>query len=156
MYTMPLIGESVRLYFPNESSEKPIITGCVRGNGDTCEQTSDTSSRYLQTEHGSEIAFLPNALNITGGSEEPLSVNFDDATGVTLTSPKELSLNAFGSIIIQTPKQVNINATSQLEVVKADTTSGISIEGDIHIKGNNVINNGSSRESYAPFPEGGV
>ncbi|MBN1051970.1 late control protein D [Clostridium botulinum] len=155
MYSMPLVGERARLYFPNESSEKPIITGCIRSNGDTCGQMKDTSSRYLQTEHGSEIALLPNALNINGGSKEPLSISFDDAIGVTLTSPNELSLNAFGAIIIQTHKQVNINATSQLEVIKTNTTSGVSIEGEIHIKGNNVIKNGSSRESYAPFAEGG-
>lgn len=155
MYSMPLTGESVRLYFPNEASEKPFITGCIRGNGDTCSETVDTCSRYFQTEHGSEIALLPNALNINGGSKEPLSVSLDEATGVTLTSPNELSLNAFGAIIIQTPKQVNISAVSVLEVVKDGTTSGISIEGDIHVKGNNVIKNGSSRESYAPFTEGG-
>lgn len=59
MYSMPLIGESARLYFPNESSEAPIITGCARKNGDACEKTSDPTNRYFETEHGSEIAMLP-------------------------------------------------------------------------------------------------
>ncbi len=27
MYAMPSIGESVRLYFPSEGNEEPIITG---------------------------------------------------------------------------------------------------------------------------------
>ena len=101
MYSMPLVGESARLYFPNESSEDPIITGCVRKNGDTCAKTSDTTKRYFETEHGSEIAMLPDALNIKGGSEELLSISFDDNVGVTLTSPKGINLNAGGEIVIK-------------------------------------------------------
>ncbi len=100
MYAMPRIGESVRLYFPSEGNEEPIVTGCVRKNGDTCGQTSDTASRYFQTEHGSEIAMLPGALNINGGSKEPLSINFDDESGVTFTSPTGLNLNAGGEMVI--------------------------------------------------------
>lgn len=34
MYPMPLAHESVRLYFPKEISEYPIVIGCVRKNGD--------------------------------------------------------------------------------------------------------------------------
>ncbi|WP_343069430.1 late control protein D [Clostridium aciditolerans] len=33
MYSMPVVGTSARLYFPNESSEAPILAGCVRKNG---------------------------------------------------------------------------------------------------------------------------
>ena len=43
MYSMPLVGESARLYFPKESSEYPIVIGCIRKNGDTCDETSDSS-----------------------------------------------------------------------------------------------------------------
>ncbi len=61
MYAMPRINESVRLCFLGEGNEEPIVTGCVRKNGDTCGQTSDTTNRYFQTECGSEIAMLPGA-----------------------------------------------------------------------------------------------
>ena len=88
MYAMPLVDENVRLYFPNESNEEPIITGCARKNGDTCEKTSDTTKRYFETEHGSEIAMLPDALNIKGGSEELLSISFDDNVGVVYSVKK--------------------------------------------------------------------
>ncbi len=156
MYAMPSIGESVRLYFPSECNEEPIVTGCVRKNGDTCGQTSDTTNRYFQTEHGSEIAMLPGALNIKGGSKEPLSINFDDESGVTLTSPTGLNLNAGGEIVIKTRNNINISAQSQILMTKGNTENGVSIEGEFHIRANNVIKNGSSRESYAPFAEGGV
>jgi len=151
MYSMPLIGESVRLYFPNESSEKPIIVGAARKNGEDCEKTAEPSKRYYETEHGSEIAMIPDALTITGGCKDPLFVSFEDNVGVTFTSPKKLSLNAGGEIEINTPRYIRINATSQLEMIKGNTTNGVSIEGEFHIKGNNVIKNGSCREVYAPY-----
>ncbi|WP_242845388.1 hypothetical protein [Clostridium botulinum] len=156
MYAMPSIGESVRLYLSSEGNEEPIVTGCVRKNGDTCEGTSNTKNRYFQSEHGSEIEMLPGALNIKGGSKEPLSINFEDEAGVTLTSPTGLNLNAGGEIVISTKNTINISAQSQILMTKGNTENGVSIEGEFHIRANNVIKNGSSRESYAPFAEGGV
>jgi hypothetical protein len=155
MYSMPLAGESVRLYFPNESSEAPFIIGCVRKNGDTCEGTADPASRYFHTEHGSEIAMLPGALNIIGGSEAPLSVTFADEIGATLTSPNGLSLNAGGEIVISTPNNVNISAQSQVLMTKGSTENGVSIEGEFHVKGSEVILNGNINEGYSPFADGG-
>ncbi|MCY6354749.1 late control protein D, partial [Clostridium sp. ZS2-4] len=64
MYSMPIVGTSARLYFPDETSELPIVTGCVRTNGSSCAKTSDTTKRYFGTEHGSEIEMTPSALNI--------------------------------------------------------------------------------------------
>jgi len=155
MYSMPLAGTSVRLYFPNESSEKPIIVGCARKNGDTCEKTVEPSKRYYETEHGSEIAMIPDALTIKGGCKETLSISFEDNVGVTLTSPKKLSLNAGGEIEINTPRYVKINCTSQISMTKGNTSNGVSIEGEFHITANNVIKNGSCREVFAPYKEGG-
>jgi hypothetical protein len=155
MYSMPLVGEYARLYFPKESSEDPIVTGCIRKNGDTCEGTANTTNRYLHTEHGSEIAMLPDALNIKGGSKEPLSIKFEDKTGVTLTSPAGLNLNAGREIVIKTLRNINISAQSQILMTKGNTDNGVSIEGEFYVNGNTVQMNGSSRESYAPFVEGG-
>ena len=39
--------------------------------------------------------------------------------------------------------------------MKRNRAHGISIEGEFHIKGNNVIMNGSSREAYTSFEEEG-
>lgn len=38
-------------------------------------------------------------------------------------------------------------------MTKGKKSHGVSIEGEFHIKANNVIVNGSSRETYDPFPE---
>jgi len=125
MYAMPLIGEKARLYFPNENSEDPIVTGCVRKNGDACEKTSDTTKRYFETEHGSEIAMLPYELSIKGGSKKTLSVSFKDKVGVIFTSPKKLSLNAGEEIVINTPKKIRIKAQSQIVMTKRNAAHGV-------------------------------
>ncbi|WP_297429683.1 hypothetical protein [Clostridium sp.] len=68
------------------------------------------------------------AVNIKGGSKEPLSISFDDSTGVTLKSPKNLSLNADDDIIIKTPASIKVKAQSQIGVTKTGTESGFSVE----------------------------
>ena len=153
MYSMPLIGTNARLYFPNESKEKPIVIGCARKNGDTCEKTSDTTKRYFETEYGSEISMLPSALNIKGVSEGQLSIILDDNVGITLTSPKKLNLNAGGDIIVKTPSCVNINAKSQILMTKGSSSNGVSIEGEFNILGNTVIKNGSDRTAFSKYTD---
>ncbi|MCB2357351.1 AHH domain-containing protein, partial [Clostridium estertheticum] len=153
MYSMPIVGTSASLYFPSETSEDPIVTGCVRTNGSSCAKTADTTKRYFGTEHGSEIEMVPGALNIKGGSKEPLSISFDDAVGVTIKSHKKLSLNAAGGIIMKTPQSVKLKAQSQILVAKTGTKSGFSMETDLHFLSNNVIKNGSDREAFAAFDD---
>ncbi|AGX44139.1 hypothetical protein [Clostridium saccharobutylicum] len=38
-------------------------------------------------------------------------------------------------------------------MIKGNTENGVSIEGDFHIKGNNVIKNGNCRKTFASFVE---
>ncbi|MCQ2023267.1 hypothetical protein LJE35_18410, partial [Clostridium butyricum] len=64
MYSMPIVGTSARLYFSNEMCVEPIVTGCVRINGSSCEQFSDTSNRYFVTESDNHLDMLPGAGSI--------------------------------------------------------------------------------------------
>ncbi|MBW6411965.1 late control protein D, partial [Clostridium sp. YB-6] len=134
---------------------EPIITGCIRKNGDTCEKTSDTKNRYFASEHGSEIEMLPGALNINGGRKKSLSISFNDKVGVYIKSSNELKLNADKEILIKTHKKVKIKAHNQILIMKRNKSHGVLIEDEFYIKGNNVIMNGSSRETYAPFAKEG-
>ncbi|OOM07379.1 hypothetical protein [Clostridium saccharobutylicum] len=118
------------------------IFNYIRSNGSSSAKTSDTIKRYFGTEHGSEIEMTPGAVNIKGGSKEPLSLSIDENVGVTLKSPKNLNLNADDDIIIKTPASVKLKAQSQIGVTKTGTESGFSVETDMHIKGNNVIKDG--------------
>lgn len=152
LYSMPLVGESAMLYFPNETTENPMVTSCVRKNRATCDRLYDTANRYFETEYGKVIEMLPDALNIKSGSEENLSIKFEDETGVTIKSPSGLSLNAGGEVVISTPNNVNINATSQI-LMKKGKTSNVSLEGEINISGGATVSNGSDRTAFPKFTD---
>ncbi|WP_353846077.1 late control protein D [Clostridium sp. ZBS15] len=153
MYSMPVVGTSAKLYFPDESGNEPLVSGCVRSNGCSCAKTSDTTKRYFGTEHGSELEMTPSALNIKGGSASPISISIDDSVGIKITSPKKLTLSADSEIIMKTPKNVKINGVSQISALKSNTQSGFSLETDLHFTSDNIIKNGSCSESYPDFDD---
>ena len=153
MYCMPQVGTSATLYFPEADGKGAIVTGCVRKNGGECEKSGDPNIRYFGTEHGSEAKLSPTGIDIVSGSKEPLKLTLEDENGITLTSHKKLLLQADSEIIIQSQKRVVIQAESQIMVVKAGQTSGIAIENEYHILGNQVIAEGSDRTSYPPYAD---
>ncbi|MDB2138815.1 late control protein D, partial [Clostridium butyricum] len=63
MYSMPIVGTNANLYFSSERSEDPIVIGCIRKNGSSCESFSDVNNRYFATESGNNLDMLPGAIN---------------------------------------------------------------------------------------------
>ncbi|WP_188891776.1 hypothetical protein [Paenibacillus radicis (ex Gao et al. 2016)] len=151
MYSMPQIGTHASLYFPDGSAANAIVVGAVRKNGSSSPKTSNPNNRYFGTEHGSELEMTPTALNLTGGSKEPLRISFDDNYGITLTSHKKLTLNAADEISLFTPKRILINAQSQILARKGQLSNGLIIESEYHLVANNVIAVGSDRTSYIVY-----
>ncbi|MFC9777505.1 hypothetical protein [Paenibacillus chitinolyticus] len=150
-YCMPKVGTDASLYLPDESCSNAKVLDCVRKNGDNCAKTGNPSNRYFGTEHGSEVELTPTAVNVAGGSKEPLKLSFDDASGVTITSHKKLTLNAGEDISLYTPKRIVIKATSQLMAKKLAAQSGFAIEGEYHFLSENVLAEGRDQTSYPPY-----
>ncbi|OAB45511.1 HNH endonuclease [Paenibacillus glacialis] len=150
---MPQIGTSAILYLPDADGKGAIITGCIRKNGGECEKSGDPNIRYFGTEHGSEAKLSPTGIDIVSGSKEPLKLTLEDDNGITLTSHKKLLLQADSEIIIQSEKRVVIQAESQIMIVKTGQTSGIAIENEYHILGNQVIADGSDKTSYPIYDD---
>ncbi|CAH1202464.1 hypothetical protein PAECIP111893_01794 [Paenibacillus plantiphilus] len=153
MYCMPKVGTHASLYVPDATGARALVVGCVRNNGGSCEKTSNPSNRYFGTEHGSEVELLPTAINVVSGNKEPLKLSIDDATGITLTSHKKLTLNADEEISIFTPKRVIIKATSQLMANKLGKLSGFAIENEYHFLGDHVMAEGTDQTSYPPYDD---
>ncbi|MFC9777496.1 hypothetical protein [Paenibacillus chitinolyticus] len=151
MYCMPKAGTDASLYLPDDSCSNAKVLDCVRKNGDSCAKTGNPSNRYFGTEHGSEVELTPTAVNVAGGSKEPLKLSFDDASGVTITSHKKLTLNAGEDISLYTPKRIVIKATSQLMAKKLAAQSGFAIEGEYHFLSENVLAEGRDQTSYSPY-----
>ncbi|MDB2154107.1 hypothetical protein [Clostridium butyricum] len=148
MYSMPIVGTSARLYFSNEMCVEPIVTGCVRTNGSSCEQFSDTSNRYFVTESDNHLDMLPGAVNF---SRPGLSVNLNDDDGISLNSSSSLYAGA-GSIILDAGK-VLIIAKDKVTIDK-NKQSTLSIENECYTDAIGVVyENGSCREAFEAFTD---
>ncbi|MNO79517.1 hypothetical protein D3C76_706870 [compost metagenome] len=153
MYCMPKAGTSATLYFPNDRGSKSRVTGCVRTNGADCAKTGNPNNRYFGTEHGSELELTPTAINVVSGSKEPLMISFDDASGVIIKSHRKLTLNAAEEISLTTPKRILIKTTNLIMAKKLSKLSGFTIEGEYHLLGDQVNNNGSDRTPYTKYQD---
>lgn len=153
MYSMPKVGTQASLYFPDASGSRAMILGAVRTNGDGCAKTSNPNDRYFGTEHGSELKMAPGRIHIMGDPGGTLQMSLDDATGIEITSPKKLTLEAEQEIILNTPKKIIIDGTSQVMAYQTGENTGLSVENEYHVLGGNVWADGSDRTAYPPFDD---
>ena len=144
MYSMPIVGTRALLYFQNCTSE-PIVTGCVRENGESCEKFANTDNRYFTTEAGNELDMLPDSVNIVRGG---LSVSLNDGSGVNISSPGDLTLKAEDKLAIE-GKEITIKGEEKIDF-KANG-GNIKLEKTIDISGDEVKDNGSDRQAFEPF-----
>jgi hypothetical protein len=153
MYSMPIVGTNALLYFPNVNKADPIVIGCVRKNGGSCDKFSDVNKRYYTTEHKNQLAMIPDCISFICSGKPGLSVTLDDNEGVTLKSDKNLTLTAPNEVIMKTDTKVIINGKNKLEVQRQSKQTGISLENDVYCFGGIVHENGSSREKGASLEE---
>ena len=147
MYSMPIVGTNANLYFSSERSEDPIVIGCIRKNGSSCESFSDVNNRYFATESGNNLDMLPGAINF---SRPGLSANFNDGSGINLSSSSSLNISA-GYVGIYAG-DITIKAKSKLEAKKGES-SFISLENDFYNNAGIVMENGSDKTSNGAFDD---
>ena len=147
MYSMPIVGTNANLYFSSERSEDPIVIGCIRKNGSSCEGFSDVNNRYFSTESGNNLDMLPGAINF---SRPGLSANFNDGSGINLSSSSSLNISA-GYVGIYAG-DITIKAKSKLEAKKGES-SFISLENDFYNNAGIVMENGSDKVSNGAFDD---
>ncbi|MDR1245677.1 MAG: phage late control D family protein [Clostridiales Family XIII bacterium] len=165
MYAMPVVGEKVRLYFPDGREENAFVQDCVRGNGDTCENTADPNVRYFRSEYGPELMMAPSKLHFkeTKPSVPGLYFEIDDDFGIRLKSHRNININADGHVEIRAGGAVRFSAPALVRFnqmsaqrgrgnVPALPESSFSYENDTHMFAGLINQRGLSRTSYAPFP----
>ncbi|VBB07137.1 phage late control gene d protein (gpd) [Lucifera butyrica] len=135
MYLMPQLGTQVSLYIPGVKEQDAVITGCVRTNGASCEQTGDPNTRYLATEYGQELKVAPGGIYFTAGRED-LVLTLDDQQGVHISSHKGITMEAKEEIVIKSNKKVAVNAPGQ--VLLNTPSNYISMENEMYFRAPNV------------------
>ncbi|MBU2703407.1 hypothetical protein Ga0466249_004552 [Sporomusaceae bacterium BoRhaA] len=140
MYLMPQLNTNASLYIPGLREQDAIITGCVRTNGASCEDTSDPNDRFLGTEYGQELKITPDGIYITAGRDD-LILTLDDEKGVNISSHKGIVMEAKEEIILKSKKKVVLRAPSQ--VLMNTPASFVSMENEMYFRAPNVhVNDG--------------
>ena len=147
-YSMPLVGDNVMLYFQNEY-DRPVVTGCVRKNGDTFGRCSNPDNRYYATESGNYLDMLPGAVNLYRGG---MHVCFNDENGISMHSDTSISVEAPGSVTMDA-ETVFIKGNTKLFISKAKS-GFLSFEGDLYNQAGIVYENGSCMEVFPPCEDG--
>ncbi|WP_025716319.1 hypothetical protein [Paenibacillus sp. 1-18] len=153
MYCMPQVGTKASLYVPDASGSRAMILGSVRTNGGSSEKTGDANNRYFGTEHGSELKLGPDVVHIMGDPGGALQLSLNDASGIEIKSPKKLTIQADLELSLYTPKQIVFQCNSQLMAYQTGGSTGISVESEYHLLGENVKAEGSDRTAYPPFDD---
>ncbi|MFD1885223.1 AHH domain-containing protein [Paenibacillus wenxiniae] len=153
MYSMPQVGTKASLYHPDGSGLHAQVLGSVRTNGATAAKTRDPNTRYYGSEHGSELKIAPDHAHFYGNPDGTLSISLQDGDGVVIRSPKKLTITGKEDIILKSKKKVILNATEMIMAYKTGVSSGIAVEGEYHLLGQNVWADGSDRTAYAAYDD---
>jgi len=147
LYSMPLVGDNVMLYFQNEY-DRPVVTGCVRKNGATYGRCANPDNRYYATESGNYLDMLPGAINFYRGG---MNVSFNDESGISLSSNNNLNIGTQGGISMSAGS-VSISGSNKV-IVSKGKGGFISLEGELYNEAIVVYESGSCRELFAPFTD---
>ncbi len=153
MYSMPQVGTKASLYHPDGSGLHAQVLGSVRTNGATAPKTRDPNTRYYGSEHGSELKIAPDHVHFYGNPEGTLSISLQDGVGVVIRSPKKLTITGKEDIIFKSKKKVILNAAEMIMAYKMGASSGIAVEGEYHVLGQNVWADGRDRTAYAAYDD---
>lgn len=153
MYSMPQVGTKASLYHPDGSGLHAQVLGSVRTNGATAPKTRDPNTRYYGSEHGSELKIAPDHVHFYGNPDGTLSISLQDGVGVVIRSPKKLTITGKEDIVFKSKKKVILNAAEMIMAYKTGASSGIAVEGEYHVLGQNVWADGRDRTAYAAYDD---
>lgn len=130
-YCMPEIGDSVRVYFPNEDANEAFVMNATQiQKGD-----KDPTIKFFRNPQGKEIIFAPTYLKIT--NNDGLSILLDDEKGVMIDSNLPIQMNADGAIhVISKKESITVEAKDSINMEQGN--SSVVIGEDISMKASQI------------------
>lgn len=128
-YCMPESGDSVRLYVP-EKEEDSFVISAVHKETEKARQNPDYKS--LKTRYGKEILFTPDAILFT--NNQGMSVELNDSKGITISSDKDISIEAGDNLTISSANASLVLAAKDILQVKQGKTS-MTLDDDLYFTG---------------------
>lgn len=161
LYSMPLVGDTVQIYFPSDDDEEAF----ARGSYPKSTANLNPDIRYWANPQGRRIEFSPGGLEFKVINDtinnRKIVINLNDSLGIKVVSHKPILIGGDGavhlkarSISIQAKEAVNLMAWPKArQGVVPLLAKGIMLTPtDISIKGRDHFFSGYERLSF-PFEE---
>lgn len=139
-YSMPQIGDTVLLYFPNIHEDEAFARTSIRHGGNSPKLESP-GVKYWGNPFGKEIKFGRNELAITA-QDQHVFIKLNNINGIELHSKDAMFLHTGKDISIQGGR-MSIQAREAVYLVSG--SSSIVLDGDTDIKGGHVTVKGLTK-----------
>lgn len=111
-YSVPQIGDTVKLYVPTMSEVHAFIRGGKRTDGAVSPKTQDVETKYFRQNHGNELMLSPTNVTFTAVDYETF-IDLSKSEGIIATTKddilitaKDISLSAGGSMFFGSREQL--------------------------------------------------
>ena len=141
-YCMPEIGDTVRLYHPENEEERAMAINSLKPHNpnedierlDPEHRMSDPDVKYLRTAFGKEIKFRPDGIDIIAEDGRVFMTLNDDGT-VLLNASDKISFTAANDIIMRAR---NIKMEARSRILLESRGSTIDMRRDITLTGKEI------------------
>lgn len=133
-YCMPEVGDSIRLYFPDNKEKNAYVISSANLQSSNSEKRSDPSVKSIGTKYGKEVVMKPGAVEIIGNGS--LLMRMTDDGGIEVKSDKKIVLDAQQDIEITGGGKVSIQGSSGVTLTQGG--ANINIQDDVTMSGGKV------------------
>jgi len=135
-YSMPQIGDDVKLYTPTEYIDDAYVRTVNRLDGDANVKIQDPNVKYYGNIDKKELMLAPAELQVTS-TNGMILINMDDNQGIEITSSVDIMIHTQDAARIQA-RSIGIRAMNEIRL--ATRHSGISVAGIIQLEADGGVN----------------
>jgi len=119
-YCMPEVGDSIRLYAPNEHDEQVYIASAVHLPLSSGPERGNPDFKSIMNKQRKEILFTPETLILTNNAG--MSIELSDQEGIKIISDKAIKIQSDSSVdITSTSSTLSVTAPKRLTFTQAGT-----------------------------------
>lgn len=119
-YCMPEVGDSIRLYAPNEHDEQVYVASAVHLPLVSGPERSNPDFKSIMNKQRKEVLFTPETLLITNNNG--MSIELSDQEGIKIVSDKAIKIRSDSSVdITSTSSTLTVTAPERLTFTQAGT-----------------------------------
>lgn len=133
-YAMPEVGDSVRVYFPNEKEEEAYIVSATHlENSEDLRQ--DPNHKSIRSKYGKEVEFTPSTIRISNNNG--MEILMDDEEGISIVSDKKIAFSSDEAVSL-TSINANMSVVAKENVSIVQNETAIVLEDNIGVSGAQV------------------